>query len=241
MSAAPGTFTPDMMNREVARAGIPVIPCKELNFDKTVTIGSSTGSVYKATCRGSVVAVKIIPTSESVKVMMEYRKEMAALSNVRHPNVVLFLGTCAVADKLLIITELMSNDLSQLMNSSTFDSLSLTQRLHMARETACGMTWLHDICNIIHRGLKPANLLLDNSFHVKICDIGITVVHTATMLPFHSVSYVAPEIIQNVGCDKKSDVYSFGVILYELTTSVSKSQVSLTFNREKFSQQFWPN
>lgn len=51
--------------------------------------------------------------------MMEYRKEIAALSNVRHPNVVLFLGTCAVADKLLIITELMSNDLSQVYSYSS--------------------------------------------------------------------------------------------------------------------------
>ncbi|KAH3761582.1 SHK1 protein [Pelomyxa schiedti] len=209
-------------------AGFPVIPESELVFNRASDeIGSGQfGTVYRANCRGNSVAVKVIKCpANCATVLQEYRKEVSMLKNIRVPNVVQFLGVCAAPGELMIVTELLKADLSQvLQDPEVLNSLSLDRRLQMAREAACGMSWLHGICHIIHCDLKPANLLLDEAFHVKVCDFGLATEQMLKGLNFEGFSlkgtliYMAPERLSCNPFNEKSDVYSYGLILFELFT-----------------------
>jgi len=94
--------------------------------------------------------------------------------------------------------------------------------LKMAIDAARGMSYLHLFKPpIIHRDLKSANLLVDSSFTVKICDFGLSktkAIHYAMTGQTGTPGYMAPEIIASQKYTEKVDVYSFGIIFWELTT-----------------------
>lgn len=99
------------------------------------------------------------------------------MSSLRHPNVLLFMGACVETDSFLIVTELMSKGSveSLLRKPETFTSLSFKTKMQMAKQAAQGMNWLHlNDPVFIHRDLKTGNLLIDESWNVKISDFGLT-------------------------------------------------------------------
>ncbi|KAH3745146.1 SHK1 protein [Pelomyxa schiedti] len=211
--------------------GYEYIPATELLFNRvTDEIGSGQfGKVYRANCRGKPVAVKVMQCPENCfNLLQDYRKEAAIMKKLHVPNVVQFLGVCTTPSEFMIVTELLNADLSQvLQDPEVLHSLSLDTRLQIARETACGMSWLHGISHIIHCDLKPANLLLDESFHVKVCDFGLSSEKKLRGLNFDNFSlkgtlvYMPPERLSGDAFNEKSDVYSYGLILYELFTGLS--------------------
>ncbi|XP_022862565.1 LEAF RUST 10 DISEASE-RESISTANCE LOCUS RECEPTOR-LIKE PROTEIN KINASE-like 1.3 [Olea europaea var. sylvestris] len=102
--------------------------------------------------------------------------------------------------------------------------LSWPIRLNIAIETADALTYLHK-SDIVHRDVKTNNILLDNDFHVKVADFGLSrifpndVTHVSTA-PQGTPGYVDPEYYQCYKLTEKSDVYSFGVVLIELMSSL---------------------
>eukprot|EP00955_Chlamydomonas_euryale_P085422 364098-Chlamydomonas_euryale.AAC.7 len=141
------------------------------------------------------------------------------MRKVRHKNVVQFIGACTRKPNLCIVFEYMSG-------GSVYDymrregCLGLAQVLKVSLEVARGMDYLHQR-KIIHRDLKAANLLMDETGIVKIADFGVArVIETTGHMTAETGTYrwMAPEVIEHKPYNEKADVFSFGIVVWELLT-----------------------
>ncbi|CAI8602035.1 unnamed protein product [Vicia faba] len=201
------------------------IPWSELILKENIGTGSF-GTVLRADWRGSDVAVKILKVqgfdSERFE---EFLKEVTLMKRLRHPNIVLLMGAVIQPPKLSIVTEYLSRgSLYELLQMpSVGSSISEKRRLSMAYDVASGMNYLHQMKPpIVHRDLKSPNLLVDDSYTVKVCDFGLSRTKANTYLSSKTAAgtpeWMAPEVIRGEQSNEKCDVFSFGVILWELVT-----------------------
>jgi serine/threonine protein kinase len=184
----------------------------------------SYGKVYRADWQGSDVAVKVFLDQDlKVEALDEFRREVAIMRRLRHPNVVLFMGAVTVPPNLSIVTEFCPRgSLYRLLHRPNRE-LDERRRVRMALDVVKGMNYLHRSSPpIVHRDLKSPNLLVDKNWTVKVCDFGLSRLKHNTFLTSKSSAgtpeWMAPEVLRNELSDEKSDVYSFGVILWELAT-----------------------
>jgi len=145
------------------------------------------------------------------------------LRKLRHPNIVLYMGYCSHPSNFCIITEFLANgSLWDILHNSKIQ-FTWSRIIKMACDTSMGMSYLHlsKPFPIIHRDLKSANLLVDESFKIKIADFGLS---KTKALAQHMTSqtgtpaYMAPEVITTTDYSEKIDVYGFGIIMWELIT-----------------------
>ncbi|KAJ0403856.1 hypothetical protein P43SY_004829 [Pythium insidiosum] len=193
----------------------------ELKIDTTVGTGRS-GNTYSALWRGTRVAVKVVDASAqnaamSEDLLNEFHREVAVVSKLRHPNIVLFLGAAISPPKYCLVFEFMQNGtLTDLIRSRK----APIDFFRVATEIAMGMNYLH-LCSIMHRDLKSGNVLLDAHGTVKISDFGLSCVldisgsHDLTA-ETGTYRWMAPEVIRHEPYSTKADVYSFGVVLWEM-------------------------
>lgn len=205
------------------------IPPDAVQFDPVRDLlgKGAYGYVYRGTCAGNLVAVKIPLDRETMddEKLRLFRHEANVMARILHPNIVQFRGACFERRHFMIVTALMSTDVDHLIHSNP-NPLSMEQRLKLAYETALGMNWLHTICGMIHRDLKPANILVDEHMVAHITDFGFTEmlrgkVNKDSGNPRGTALYMAPEVMQRKEFDFSADVYSFGIVLYELFTGRS--------------------
>mmetsp|Transcript_8418 Transcript_8418/g.9722 ORF Transcript_8418/g.9722 Transcript_8418/m.9722 type:complete len:964 (+) Transcript_8418:2-2893(+) len=246
-----------------------------INFDELqlqdVIGGGGFGQVWKATWRGTPVAVKVLTgaaqnTHIAKAILEEFKAEINLLKGMRHPNICLYMGACLTPPNRAIITELAAN-------GSAWDSLRLpltppytaadgtsrsswplrlyipghhgappsshgsshisapilprgTWPWELVKRVSCGaargMTYLHSgNPPVLHRDLKSANLLLDESYTTKVCDFGLSRLKAqarSMTANCGTVQWMAPEVLANRSYDEKADVYSFGIIIWELLT-----------------------
>jgi len=154
------------------------------------------------------------------EILEDFRREVDIMLNLHHPNILLFMGACTKPGNLMIVTELMPKGSVEDLIHDSKAPLSFQQRMMFAKETALGMNWLHQLKPIfLHLDLKPANLLVDHNWTVKIADFGMSQVKGAgSGGPVGSPFYMAPEILLEKGYDEKADVYSFAIVLWEIFT-----------------------
>eukprot|EP01094_Clydonella_sp_ATCC50884_P018773 TRINITY_DN3532_c0_g1_i1.p1 TRINITY_DN3532_c0_g1~~TRINITY_DN3532_c0_g1_i1.p1 ORF type:complete len:853 (-),score=278.74 TRINITY_DN3532_c0_g1_i1:195-2753(-) len=220
-SAGDGATTlEELLNKK----DINVIPWDDVTVLEKLGVGA-TGIVYRAKWKKSSgevmeVAVKelhgIFDPTDSV--VQEFVQEVALSAQLRHPNVVRFIGVARKGEReLALITEVMSRgSLDELLNRKKHN-LPWKLRLKLARDAAKGMAYLHR-CNLIHRDLKPGNLLVDKRWVCKVGDFGISRAkpnNDMTMTAVGTPAYMAPEVMQG-HFSEKADVYSFGIMLWEL-------------------------
>ncbi|XP_004228370.1 serine/threonine-protein kinase VIK [Solanum lycopersicum] len=201
----------------------------ELDFSNSAIIGKgSFGEIIKACWRGTPVAVKrILPNlSDDQLVIQDFRHEVNLLVKLRHPNVVQFLGAVTEKKPLMLITEyLRGGDLHQYLKGK--GALSPSTAVNFALDIARGLAYLHNEPNVvIHRDLKPRNVLLVNSSadHLKVGDFGLSKLirvqnsHDVYKMTGETGSYryMAPEVFKHRKYDKKVDVFSFAMIFYEM-------------------------
>ncbi|KAI3426576.1 Receptor-like serine/threonine-protein kinase [Psidium guajava] len=182
------------------------------------------GAVYKGALRSedtNSVAVKVLATKtgESEK---EFEREVSAISQTNHKNLVQLLGFCNEGQHRLLVYEFMSNgSLADFLFGSSRPSWY--RRVEIACGVARGLSYLHDDCtrHIIHCDIKPQNILLDGSLTAKISDFGMAKLlnanQTRTTTGFRGTrGYLAPEWFRNIPISGKVDIYSFGILLLEL-------------------------
>ncbi|EAZ10454.1 hypothetical protein OsJ_00287 [Oryza sativa Japonica Group] len=189
------------------------------------------GTVYKGILRnGDTVAVKRL-YKNSYKSVEQFQNEVGILSRLRHPNLVTLFGCTSQTNSrdLLLVYEFVPNGtLADHLHggaAARSSSLDWPTRLGIAVETASALEYLHTVePQVVHRDVKTNNILLDEGFHVKVADFGLSrlfpadATHVSTA-PQGTPGYLDPMYHQCYQLTDKSDVYSFGVVLVELISS----------------------
>jgi serine/threonine protein kinase len=204
-----------------------VVSMDDITFAEKLGIGSSC-TVYKGTFKRTVVAIKILNSAQKAKFTLEFEREIAAMTGLRHPNLVLFMGA-VVKPQMAIVFEFCGGDtLFKLLHQSRDVMLSWTQRLQMAKDVARGMFYLHSLRPpVLHRDLKSLNLLLRepvvtalDPIYLKITDFGVSKLLEAEDEHMTgqtgTTHWMAPEVIANQPYSFAADVYSYGIVLWEI-------------------------
>ncbi|KAL4573391.1 hypothetical protein LXL04_020194 [Taraxacum kok-saghyz] len=225
--------------------GVQVFKYKELEkatnyFDSKKELGDGGfGTVYHGKLKdGREVAVKRL-YENNYKRVEQFMNEVGILAHLRHRNLVSLYGcTTHHSRELLLVYEYIPNGtVADHLHGekSSPGSLPWSTRINIATETASALVYLH-ASDVIHRDVKTNNILLDNSFSVKVADFGLSrlfptdVTHVSTA-PQGTPGYVDPEYHECYQLTSKSDVYSFGVVLIELISS--KPAVDITRHRQE--------
>ncbi|CAN1306185.1 U-box domain-containing protein 35 [Linum perenne] len=201
-------------------------------FDESKKIGEGGyGPVFKCYLDHTPVAVKVL-RPDAVQGRSQFQREVEVLSMIRHPNMVLLLGACPEFG-ILVYEHMARGSLEDcLFRKNNVPPLSWQLRFKIAAEIATGLLFLHQTKPepLVHRDLKPGNILLDINFVSKISDVGLARLvpaHVAENVTqqYHMTSaagtfcYIDPEYQQTGMLGVKSDVYSFGIILLQLITA----------------------
>jgi alpha-tubulin suppressor-like RCC1 family protein len=195
---------------------------EEINFGDRIGVGTF-GEVKKGYWRKQTVAVKflkgeMLTSEESISCFID---ECNILKNLRHPNILLFMGACTNPPNFFVVTEYCDNgNLFELLHSNKQIVLNWEDKRRIAIEIAQGMNYLHSFDPpILHRDLKSMNILLDKNFQVKIADFGSTKFLDVHMTKQKGTfQWMAPEVIKGNSYSEKADVFSFGIILHELAS-----------------------
>ena len=185
------------------------------------------GVVYKARdpLIDRVVAIKTINLSLAMDEKEEYEgrfyQEAKAAGRLNHPNIVTIYDVGKSGDVAYIAMELLEGrELRDIMNEGAL--LPVEQVLNIVAQVAQGLAYAHEH-EIVHRDVKPSNIMVIRDGHVKITDFGIarmasSSVRTQTGMVLGSPKYMSPEQVMGKTIDQRSDIFSLGVMLYEMLT-----------------------
>ena len=214
-------------------------------------------SVYRANDNeaGNIVAIKLFEPSDRRPPDMVRKlrdRETRMLISVQHPNVVRYYESGSVGDCYYYTMEFVENSLLKRMRNA--EDLSLADKVHILRQTCNALQAIHHQ-GIVHRDIKPGNVLLDEApngaIHVKVTDLGIAKhVSETDIVRDEEASrrvpgtpkYLSPEQIQLKPVDGRADVFSLGVVAYELLSGEApfKADTSEEYLRANLKQEVRP-
>lgn len=189
-------------------------------------IGSGgMAQVYRARCHrlNRLVAVKILRSdlARDADFRRRFHDESQAVAMLSHPNIVSVYDVSRSGEIEYIVMELIDGiTLKQYMKQK--GTLNWRESLHFITQIMKGLSHAHGR-GIIHRDIKPHNIMVLRDGSVKVADFGIarlasSAQSTITQEALGSVHYISPEQAKGSRIDARSDIYSAGVVLYEMTT-----------------------
>lgn len=169
------------------------------------------------------VAVKVLrgDLSTDEKFIRRFQREALSVSNLSHPNIVEVYDVGEEDGEYYIVMEYLSGKtLKQLLKKR--EALTLTEVIDIMSQVTDGISHAHE-AYIIHRDIKPQNIMIEDNGLVKVTDFGIAMALNATQLTqtnsvMGSVHYLPPEQASGKSSTIKSDIYSMGILMYELLT-----------------------
>ncbi|WP_409227432.1 Stk1 family PASTA domain-containing Ser/Thr kinase [Gudongella sp. SC589] len=185
--------------------------------------------VYKAKCHllDRFVAIKILKEefTNDEDFIRKFRRESQAAASLSHPNIlnIYDVGSEEQGDKrvhYIVMEYIKGKTLKEVIVDN--DKLKIDQALYYASQIAEALSNAHKN-HIIHRDIKPHNIMITEDNRVKVTDFGIaravtssTITTTSSVLG--SVHYFSPEQARGGYTDEKSDIYSLGIVMYEMMT-----------------------
>jgi eukaryotic-like serine/threonine-protein kinase len=169
------------------------------------------------------VAVKVLrgDLATDEKFVRRFQREALSASSLSHPNIVEVYDVGEDNGQYYIVMEYIEGyQLKQLLKKR--GKLTLTEVIDIMLQVTDGMSVAHD-AYIIHRDIKPQNIMIQDNGMVKITDFGIAMAMNSTQLTqtnsvMGSVHYLPPEQANGKGATLQSDIYSMGILMYELLT-----------------------
>src|SRR3984957_1699089 len=196
-----------LVESQIARGGMATVYlARDVRLDRTVAL--------------KIAHPELARDQEFVDRFISEARSVARLSS---PNVVAVFDQGSTGDLHYIAMEYVPGPtLRQLLNART--RLAPREALDIIERVLAGLGAAHD-AGIIHRDVKPENVLLGNGTSVKVADFGLAraasgVSHTRTGLLIGTAAYLAPEQVAANSSDERTDVYAAGVMLFEMLTGV---------------------
>lgn len=213
--------------QQKGRAGGWLISTDEIQLQDVLGKGAF-GTTFRANWRGAEVAVKVVQIGSHTE-LLNFLREIEALANLRHPNVVPFCAAVLEESerKCWLVSEIMTGGtLAHWLHGDKGPlgpNKTLLQRVQKALEVCRGLAALES-CSppVLHRDVKPSNVFVDAAGVARLGDFGLS-----RAMPDNSAAltgetgtylYMSPEMIRHEVYDGKTDVWSFGVLLSELLT-----------------------
>nr|WP_283251097.1 protein kinase [Rhabdothermincola salaria] len=179
--------------------------------------------VWQATDQvlGRAVAVKILHPhlADDEGFRARFRSEAVSVARLVHPSIVAIYDTCNDDGTEAIVMELVRGRTLREFLDERGGRLDPVEVVHIGADVAAALTCAHR-AGIVHRDMKPANILLSDDGRVLVTDFGIAKVldqpdmtQTSTLLG--TVKYLAPEQVEGAPVDARTDVYALGAVLYE--------------------------
>ena len=167
------------------------------------------------------VAVKVLKTeySNDANFVSKFKVEAQASAGLTHPNIVSVYDVCEDNGRYFIVMELVEG--ITLKEYITLNGrLTMDQSLDFAIQIASGLEAAHEH-HVIHRDIKPQNIIVSKSGNLKVTDFGIAKAATSNTMStagMGSVHYISPEQARGGYSDERSDIYSLGITMYEMVT-----------------------
>eukprot|EP01018_Ginkgo_biloba_P027021 Gb_09628 [translate_table: standard] len=191
------------------------------NYHVVELVGEgSFGKVYKGRRKytGQTVAMKfIMKHGKSEKDIENLRQEIEILRQLKHENIIEMLDAFESPQEFCVVTEFAQGELFEILEDDK--CLPEAQVQAIAKQLVRALHYLHSH-RIIHRDMKPQNILIGAGAVVKLCDFGFARAMSCNTMVLRSIKgtplYMAPELVREQPYNHTADLWSLGVILYEL-------------------------
>ena len=201
------------------------------------------GSVFLVTSKltNKLYAMKEIQASKysSQEELNQVEKEIKLLENLRHPHVITYFNSFKEKGNIYIIIEYINGgSLEELLIKNINQKKRIPEKTlwDLLIQSLSGLLYLHEKKKIIHRDIKPDNLLLDSEGHLKISDFGVSAIKSdevEDLLKCHGtvagpIQFMAPEMCFGDAYDFKSDIYMLGLTFWFMAScSLPEKKISL--------------
>ena len=194
-------------------------------YEIRATIGrGAIGVVYEGwdPILARKVAIKTLALSsdhvDDAEKRSRFLREAQAAAMLHHPNIVNIFDYGEEANHAYIVMELVGGSSLETVLSQS-ERLSRPRVFHIMSGLLAGLQHSHE-CGIVHRDIKPGNILLTTDHTVKISDFGIAHLEDSTLTRMGSImgtpAYMSPEQVLGESVDARTDLYSAGVVLYQM-------------------------
>lgn len=174
---------------------------------------------------GKMVAVKILRSdlAESEEFVERFRREAHASTTLNHPNIVKAYDVgCDRGDHYIVMEYVKGTTLKRMISAK--GSLDMDRTMKLGLQIAHALAHAHD-SHIVHRDIKPQNILVEETGLIKVADFGIARGAASTTMTtmagtgvMGSVHYFSPEQARGRHMDHRTDIYALGIVLYEMIT-----------------------
>ncbi|ERN00337.1 L-type lectin-domain containing receptor kinase IX.1 [Amborella trichopoda] len=204
-----------------------VVATDNFNHKNLLGVGGF-GSVYKGHAPGPIAVKKISAGSKQGE--REFLAEICTIGRLRHKNVVQLNGWCHEKGQLLLVYEFMPNgSLDKFISKGL---LPWDVRHRILSGLASALLYLHEECGtvVVHRDLKPNNVMLDEDFNAHLGDFGLARLvqeGSITTMVAGTPGYLAPECSYTGRATTESDVFGFGIVVLEVVCGRRLSELNL--------------